>query len=45
VVVIEAMKMENELRSAVDGTVTEVPVREGQSVDAGTLLAIITPTG
>jgi biotin carboxyl carrier protein len=45
VVVIEAMKMENELRSTVDGTVTEVPVREGQSVDAGTLLAIITPTG
>ena len=42
-VVIEAMKMENELRASRDGVVTDVLVREGQSVDAGTLLAIITP--
>lgn len=40
-VVIEAMKMENELRAARDGRVTDVAVRDGQSVDAGTLLAII----
>lgn len=44
VVVIEAMKMENELRASRDGTITEVLVKEGQSVEAGTLLAIITPS-
>ena len=43
VVVIEAMKMENELRCTADGVVSDVLVREGQSVDAGTLLAIVTP--
>jgi biotin carboxyl carrier protein len=42
-VVIEAMKMENELRASRDGTLSEVLVREGQSVEAGALLAIITP--
>ena len=44
VVVIEAMKMENELRALRDGTVAEVLVSEGQSVEAGTLLAVITPS-
>ncbi len=43
VIVIEAMKMENELRASCDGTLTEVFVQEGQSVEAGTLLAIISP--
>ena len=43
VVVIEAMKMENELRASRDGVLTDVLVQEGQSVEAGTLLAIITP--
>lgn len=43
VVVIEAMKMENELRASRDGTLTDVLVQEGQSVEAGTLLAIISP--
>jgi biotin carboxyl carrier protein len=41
VVVIEAMKMENELRAARDGIVAEVLVREGQSVEAGGLLTVI----
>jgi biotin carboxyl carrier protein len=41
VVVIEAMKMENELRASRDGTIAEILVREGQSVEAGTLLAVI----
>ena len=41
VVVVEAMKMENELRASRDGTVTEIQVREGMSVDAGALLLII----
>ena len=35
------MKMENELRAARDGRVREVPVAEGQSVDAGTVLLIV----
>ena len=41
VVVVEAMKMENELRASRDGTVAEVLVREGMSVDAGALLLVI----
>jgi biotin carboxyl carrier protein len=42
-IVVEAMKMENELRAARDGTVSEVHAREGSSVEAGTLLAVIGP--
>jgi biotin carboxyl carrier protein len=41
VVVVEAMKMENELRAGRGGTVTEIPAREGMSVDAGALLLVI----
>jgi biotin carboxyl carrier protein len=41
VVVIEAMKMENELRASHDGTVAEIRVRDGQSVDAGALLVVM----
>lgn len=41
VVVVEAMKMENELRVSRAGTVAEVLVKEGQSVEAGTLLAVV----
>ncbi len=40
-VVVEAMKMENELRATRDGTVADVQVHEGQSVDAGALLVIV----
>jgi biotin carboxyl carrier protein len=40
-VVIEAMKMENELRAGRDGIVTELHAREGSSVEAGTLLAVV----
>jgi biotin carboxyl carrier protein len=40
-IVIEAMKMENELRAGGDGTIAEIHVRDGQSVDAGALLAVI----
>ena len=39
--VVEAMKMENELRASRDGRVREVLVGEGQSVDAGTVLLIV----
>ena len=41
VVVVEAMKMENELRASRDGTVTEIHASEGMSVDAGALLIVI----
>jgi len=40
-VVVEAMKMENELRAVRDGRVRDVSVVEGQSVDAGTLLLVV----
>lgn len=40
-VVVEAMKMENELTAPRAGTVAEVPVTEGMSVEAGRLLAAI----
>lgn len=40
-VVVEAMKMENELTAPRAGTVTEVTVSEGESVEAGRLLVTI----
>ena len=39
--VIEAMKMENELKAAVAGTVREVRVAAGQAVNAGDVLVVI----
>jgi biotin carboxyl carrier protein len=42
-VVIEAMKMENELRATGAGAVAELHVQEGQSVDAGALVALLGP--
>jgi biotin carboxyl carrier protein len=41
VVVVEAMKMENELRSPRAGRVKEVTVSAGMSVEAGRVLAVI----
>lgn len=40
-VVVEAMKMENELRTLREGTVSSVLVAEGQSVEAGTPLVVV----
>jgi biotin carboxyl carrier protein len=40
-VVVEAMKMENELRAARAGRVRDVFVGEGQSVEAGTALVVV----
>jgi len=40
-VVIEAMKMENELKAPRKGCVGEVAVHEGQAVDAGALLVVV----
>jgi biotin carboxyl carrier protein len=41
-VVVEAMKMENELRALRAGRVTEIAVREGQTVETGALLVVVT---
>jgi biotin carboxyl carrier protein len=40
-VVMEAMKMENELRAPRGGRVAEVAVREGQAVETGALLVVL----
>ena len=40
-VVVEAMKMENELRAPGPGTVTDVRVTEGASVEANAVLILI----
>jgi biotin carboxyl carrier protein len=41
IVVVEAMKMENELRAARPGQVTAVHVEEGATVEAGAKLVTI----
>jgi biotin carboxyl carrier protein len=41
VLVLEAMKMENEIKSPKAGKVTEVKVTPGQTVEKGELLAVI----
>ena len=41
VIVIEAMKMQNELKSSRAGTVTEVHAKENDTVEAGTLLVTV----
>ena len=40
-VVLEAMKMENEIMAPCDGTVTSVSVTKGAAVESGTLLCTI----
>lgn len=39
--ILEAMKMENEIMAGCDGTVTSVAVAKGQSVETGALLCTI----
>jgi biotin carboxyl carrier protein len=41
IVVIEAMKMQNEIRAPREGTVRSILVREGQAVSAGEVVAIV----
>ena len=41
-VVLEAMKMENEFRATGGGVVTEIHVSPGQTVNAGDLLVVVT---
>lgn len=42
-VVMEAMKMQHTIVAPYAGTVTELDVREGSQVDAGAVLAVVTP--
>lgn len=41
VIVVEAMKMQNEMKSPKDGIVKEIRVKEGETVNAGEVLVII----
>jgi biotin carboxyl carrier protein len=43
VVVMEAMKMQNELGAEADGVVESVAVKPGDTVDGGTVLVVLTP--
>lgn len=41
IMILEAMKMENEIVAPEDGTVASVNINEGASVEAGTVLATL----
>lgn|SRR5690606_9724093 len=41
VLILEAMKMENEIKAGVDGTIKTVNVKDGQTLDAGFLMVEI----
>ena len=45
VLVLEAMKMENEIQSEIDGRLDKLLVEVGQTVDRGDPLFTVTPTG
>jgi biotin carboxyl carrier protein len=40
-VIVEAMKMENEVRSPIAGTVKEIKVKPGEAVEGGAVLVIV----
>jgi biotin carboxyl carrier protein len=40
-IVLEAMKMENEFKAAVTGTVKEIRAQAGQAVNPGDVLVVI----
>jgi biotin carboxyl carrier protein len=41
VLILEAMKMENEIKAPKDGVVSSISVREGESVESGAMMAEI----
>jgi acetyl/propionyl-CoA carboxylase alpha subunit len=43
IVIVEAMKMENEIPSPIAGVVKEIAVAEGQTVEAGATLFVVEP--
>jgi biotin carboxyl carrier protein len=40
-VIVEAMKMENEVRSPIAGAVKEIRVKQGDTVEGGTALVVV----
>ena len=45
ILVMEAMKMQHTISAPYAGTVTELPAAEGGQVEAGSVLAVVTPDG
>ena len=43
ILILEAMKMQNEIQAPVSGTVTSVNCEEGQAIEANIPLVIIEP--
>jgi biotin carboxyl carrier protein len=43
VVILEAMKMENEIPSPITGVITELGASEGETVEGGALLFVVEP--
>jgi pyruvate carboxylase subunit B len=43
VLVLEAMKMENEIKAPAPGVVTSIPVQAGQAVEKGQVLVQLGP--
>ncbi|MCD6099562.1 MAG: biotin/lipoyl-binding protein [Candidatus Marinimicrobia bacterium] len=41
VIILEAMKMKNEISAPVSGTIKEIRVKEGENVDSGDIIAVI----
>ncbi len=41
VLILEAMKMENEIKSGAEGTIKSINVKEGQALDSGFLMVEI----
>ena len=41
IIVVEAMKMENEMKAPTDGVIKSIQVAEGQAVDAGSALILV----
>jgi biotin carboxyl carrier protein len=41
ILILEAMKMENEIKAGVDGEIKSINVKDGQALDAGTLMVEI----
>ncbi|MBI4418892.1 MAG: biotin/lipoyl-binding protein [Ignavibacteriales bacterium] len=44
ILILEAMKMENEIRSPISGTLRELKVRAGQNVEKNEILAVVSRT-
>jgi propionyl-CoA carboxylase alpha chain len=42
---LEAMKMQHQINAPTDGVVSELPVHEGQQVDVGAVLAVVSQEG